>query len=186
MEKKSSRGLYHKLLFIYTGIILVVVVILASAYLSNFRNRVIESNQSYIRMLSENALGYIEKSQNRVDYIMEELYKSTTELDDLLSYLTMETEVYLKNALDTYGSLNTVQYKGVDDFAAGVFSLDPHIIRIAFLSYSNRDITIHYPDKRIWHSRKYKQVLEGLEEDDLADPGKGAGVVAAAERLCML
>lgn len=172
MKRKGSKRLYYKLLCIYTGIILAVVVILAAAFLSNSRNRVIESNQNYIRMLSENALEYIEKSENRVDYVMEDLYKSATELDDLLSYLTMDTEEYLEHTLDIYGSLNTMQYKGVDDFASGVFSMDSHITRIAFLSYSNLDITIHYPDKRVWHSRRYDQVLERLEAENLADPGE--------------
>lgn len=172
MKRKGSKRLYYKLLLIYTGIILTVVTILAIAFLSNFRNRVIENNQSYIRMLSENASEYVEKSENRADYIMEDLYKSTTELEDLLSYLTMDTEGYLKHVLDTYGSLNTIQYKGVDDFASGVFAMDSHIIRIAFLSYQNQDITIHYPDKRTWHSKQYDLVVEQLERDDLAQQGE--------------
>ena len=172
MKKKGSKRLYYKLLCIYTGIILVVVFILASSFLYNYRQRVIENNENYIRMLSENSVDYLKKSENQVNYIMESLYKSATELDDLLSYLTMDTEEYLKYMLNTYGSLNTSVYKGFDDFAADIFSMDSHIIRVVFVSYSNQDVTIHYPDKRIWHSKQYDQVLDRLEAEDLADTGE--------------
>lgn len=169
MDKKYSNRLYYKLLLIYTGIILMVVSVLVSVFLSSYRKRVIENNESSIRMLSEDSSEYMSQAENRVDYVMEELYKSTTELDDILAYLTLDTEEYLEFALDTYGNMNGVQYKGIEDFSVDMFASDSRINRIAFVSYPRKEVTVHYPDKRVQRNLDYNLVFDRLEQNNLAD-----------------
>ncbi|MDO5410545.1 MAG: histidine kinase [Lachnospiraceae bacterium] len=171
MEKRQKR-LYTKLLLIYTGVTLGVISVLAAVFLSNFRMRTLESNQNYIDMLGKDVSDYVQDAKSEVDYIVRDLYKSTTELDDLLYYLTEDTQTYLKHALDEYYRQEVSVYKGIDDFIAETFSGNSHIIRITLVSHFNKDITTHYPDKRIWHSADYNMVVNRLENNDLARKGE--------------
>ena len=92
MERKGSKQLYNKLLYIYTIVIACVVLALMFYFWNSTRNRYLERNREYIQMMQEEAVEYINDCRDISTYLHEELYKSNMEMNDLLHYLTDDSE----------------------------------------------------------------------------------------------
>ena len=90
MEVKGSKQLYNKLFYIYTLILLCAISALVIYFYNSTRNRVLEQSLSYTEMMSESALMYLEDTSDIAEYIHEDLYKSSMELNDVLHYMTDE------------------------------------------------------------------------------------------------
>lgn len=88
MERKGSKQLYNKLLFIYTAVIVCVVLALMFYFWNSTRNSYLERNQEYLHRMHEEAVEYVNDCRDISTYLHEELYKSNMEMNDLLHYLT--------------------------------------------------------------------------------------------------
>lgn len=117
MEIKGSKQIYHKLFFIYTSILVCVISALVIYFFNSTRNRFLEQNLNYTEMMDESAGSYLEETSDIAEYIHEDLYKSTMELNDALHYITDEPAVYQKYRLDTYIRSNISEYKGIEKFS---------------------------------------------------------------------
>ena len=94
MERKGSKQLYNKLLFIYTAVNVCVVLALMFYFWNSTRNSYLERNQEYLHRMHEEAVEYVNDCRDISTYLHEELYKSNMEMNDLLHYLTDAPEKY--------------------------------------------------------------------------------------------
>lgn len=172
MERKSSKQLQNKLLFIYTAVIFCVVLALMIYFWNSMRNRYLESNLEYLERMQEEAVRYIEDCRDVADYLHEELYKSDMELKDLIHYLTDDPEEYQKYRLDAYSQNYLLAYNGVEDFSATAFDAYPSLIRFAFVSYSKGDLTSYNKSRNIYHTEDGAAFLESIQSGNLAAPGE--------------
>lgn len=172
MERRSSKQLYNKLLFIYTAVIICVVSALMIYFLNSMRERYLESNMEYMQMMHEEAVKYMESCDDVADYLHEELYKSSMEMKDLLHYLTDNEEEYQKYRLDAYSKYYLLEYKGIEDFSATAFEAYPSLKRLAFISYSKGDLTSFVGSQNIYHTEDGDAVLERMKSGNLANPGE--------------
>lgn len=172
MERKGSKQLYNKLLFIYTVVIACVVFALMFYFWNSTRNRYLERNQEYIQMMHEEAVEYINVCRDISDYLHEELYKSNMEMNDLIHYLTNDPEEYQEYRLDTYSQYKLLDYNGIEDFSATAFEAYPSLKRLAFVSYSKGDLTSFNGSQSIYHRADGDSVLERIKSGNLAESGE--------------
>ena len=101
MDMKGSKQLYNKLLFIYTVILVCTISALVFYFYNSTKNRFLEQNLSYTRMMSESAASYLGDSSDIAEYIHQDLYKSNMELEDVLHYMSDEPSDYQQYRLNT-------------------------------------------------------------------------------------
>lgn len=172
MERKSSKQLYNKLLFIYTAVIFCVVLAMMIYFWNSLRNRYLENNLERMQRMHEDAVEYIEDCADVSDYLHEELYKSDMEMKDLIHYLTDAPEDYQKYRLDAYSRNYLLDYKGIEDFSATAFDAYPALKRLAFVSYGMGDLTSFDRNQNIYHTDDGGIALERMKNGNLADPGE--------------
>lgn len=172
MERKGSKQLYNKLLYIYTIVIACVVLALMFYFWNSTRNRYLERNREYIQMMQEEAVEYINDCRDISTYLHEELYKSNMEMNDLLHYLTDDSEQYQKYRLDTYSQYKQVDYLGIEDFSATAFEAYPSLKRLAFVSYSKGDLTSFNGSQSIYHRENGDIAMERIKSGNLAEAGE--------------
>lgn len=174
MEIKGSKQLYHKLFFIYTAILVCAISALVIFFLNSTKNRFLEQSLSYTEMMSEDAVSYLEDTSDIAEYIHEDLYNSSMELNDVLHYLTDEPDVYLQHRLDTYIANKNSEYKGVDKFFLDAFQAYGSLSYISLFSYGREEITEYTRDGKSYRrtqDEKFKKCFEEgclVEEDCFA------------------
>ena len=172
IEKKSPKQLYNKLLFIYTAVIVCVVLALMIYFTTSMRQRYLENNLEYLQMVHEEAVKYIEECADAADYVHEELYNSNMELKDVLHYLLDSPEDYQKYRLDSFSQYYLLDYHGIEDFATMAFEVCPSLIRLTFVSYEKGDLTVYYGGQSVYHTEDGKQALKNIKDGDLAREGE--------------
>lgn len=172
MEVRGTKQLYNKLLFIYTTIIAGVVAVLVLYFLWDARNRYLEQNLDYTKMMSEEAANYLKETDEVASHIHENLYKSNMELDDLLHYLRDDSQIYQQYRLNTYSESRMIEYKGVDSFIDNAFDSYEILKRVTFLSYEKGEITSYNDNRKIYHSTAGERLKSRIENGNLAEAGE--------------
>ena len=94
MERKRPKQLYFKMFRTYTAVIFGIVIALTVYFTFDARRRLLESNRQETERIHAETLGYIEEIGRSADYIHKDLYRSPSELNDLLEYFRLEPEDY--------------------------------------------------------------------------------------------
>lgn len=169
MEIKGSKQIYHKLFFIYTSILVCVISALVIYFFNSTRNRFLEQNLNYTEMMDESAGSYLEETSDIAEYIHEDLYKSTMELNDALHYITDEPAVYQKYRLDTYIRSNISEYKGIEKFFLDAFQAYGELNRIVLYSYGKDETTEYTRDGKSYRRNGDSDFKKRLEKLDLVE-----------------
>ncbi len=171
MDIKGSRQLYNKLLLIYTFILLCVISALVIYFYSSTKNRFLEQNLRYTKMMSESAATYLGDCSDTAEYIHQDLYKSNMELRDVLHYLTDEPSAYLQYRLNTFIENKNSEYEGIERFFVDAFQAYSSLNHVILYSYERDEITEYTRDGKRYKSNgdsAFKKMLEkgNLVEED--------------------
>lgn len=121
MEKKKHSQLYLKLFWTYTAIALVIVAVLTVFFLHMSKKNVLKHNQEEMESIRENAVEYMKETEETVDYLYQDLYRSSSGLEDLLAYFNLQPEEYQQWSLDRYATSSSMRYKGIYNFVTEAF-----------------------------------------------------------------
>lgn len=88
-EKKKPRQLYFKLFWTYTAIVVCIVLVLVLYFMSASQRRNLEANRQAMEQVNRQAAEYVEETEKIADYVFSDLYRSASELEDLLAYFSM-------------------------------------------------------------------------------------------------
>ena len=99
MEKKRPKQLYLKMFRTYTAMVLCIVAALVLYFMSATRGRLLENGREELERISGEALAYTEGVEQIADYLHRDLYRSQSELGDLLQYFRLEPEEYQQYSL---------------------------------------------------------------------------------------
>lgn len=172
MEKKRPRPLYIKMFCTYTAIIICIVTVLVVYFISDARRRLLESNREGVERIHGQALGYIEDIRRAADYIHKDLYRSSSELNDLLAYFDLEPEAYQEYTLERYSSSGELVYKGIFHFVNEAFEANRRLEKIELISYESYRMTECYPDKIVYPDKDGKPRLHQIQNNDFCGEGK--------------
>lgn len=172
MGMRKSKQLYFKMFCTYTAIILCIVTALVIYFISDARSRLLESNQEEIERIQAQALGYIEDIRRAADFIHKDLYRSPSELNDLLEYFRLEPEEYQEYTLGRYSSSNELVYKGTFRFMNEAFEANGQLEKIELISYETSQMTECYPEKIVYPGREGKPRLQQIQDNDICKEGK--------------
>ena len=172
MKKKRPAQLYYKMFCSYTAIVLCIVSALVAYFISDSKKRVLENNLQAMERINREAAEYIEDTEGVSDYLFQDLYRSETELEDLLAYLRMETEEYLEYGLDRYSSEDNLAYQGIYDFINDAFEGYRNLESVELISYETGNLTRCYPQQIFHPGGDGKARMEELERPDFAEEGK--------------
>lgn len=167
MDMKGSKQLYNKLLFIYTVILVCAISALVFYFYNSTKNRFLEQNLSYTRMMSESAASYLGDSSDIAEYIHQDLYKSNMELGDVLHYMSDEPSDYQQYRLNTYSENKTGEYKGIEKFFLDAFQAYSSLNHITLFSYERDEITEYTRDGKSYRRDGDKAFKKMLEKGDL-------------------
>ncbi len=169
MEVKTSGQLYSKLFYIDTAILCCVVLAMTVFFFTSTRNRFLEQNLKYMGMMSESADSYLKETSDIAEYIHEDLYKSSMELNDALHYLTDGPADYQQYRLDTYFDSKISEYKGIEAFFLDAFQAYQSLSRIMFYSYERGMVTEYTRDGKSYKRFADKVFLKRVESGDLVE-----------------
>lgn len=172
MAKNTPKQLYKKLLYICSAVIISVVLALVGYFISNTKMRIRESNMDYTRMLSEDASNYIKEASETVDYIVTDLYRKTTELNDMMAYFEKSSEEYFQYRLAKYMESGLSDYKGIDDFIQSVFDTNASVERIVLMGNEQETTTTYFQDQRVLRRNNRVLILEHIQHQNLAAKGE--------------
>ncbi|SHO45996.1 sensor histidine kinase [Anaerocolumna xylanovorans] len=160
----KSHQLYRKLFMTYTLIMTVIVISLILFFINSIRDQTKENNLRYSQLLLEDASGYIKDMEETSNLIQYNLYKSEDELTDVTNYLEYDMETYLEKKLDAFYNSRQGSYNGIEDFAGSALELSDYITEIAFVSYSNKEVTTFYKSNDI-RTKKLDNNIDTLIKD---------------------
>lgn len=172
MEKKKPRQLYFKLFWTYTVIVVLIVTALTLFFISAFKRRILRSNEGLLTRLCSAGADYIEETEKIADYVFKDLYRSSSELDDLLAYFTMEPEAYQKYKLDDYVSTDRLSRRGIYSFITEVFEAYDELEKIEIISYEDFRMTECLPENLFFPGKDGKEKVMNLQKEGYAEEGK--------------
>lgn len=168
MDRKGSKQLYNKLLFIDTVILVCAISAMVTYFYTSTKNRFLEQNLNYTEMMSESVASYLEDSSDIAEYIHEDLYKSDMELKDALHYMTDDPSDYQKYRLDTYSENKISEYRGVEKFFLDALQAYESLNYIMLYSYERDEITAYTRDGKCYRREGEEVFKSQFEKGDLA------------------
>lgn len=169
MNRKSSKQLYNKLLFIDTAILVCAISILVAYFFTSTKNRFLEQNLDYTEMMSESAASYLEDTSDIAEYIHENLYKSKMELNDVLHYMTDDPSDYLRYRLDTYIESKNSEYEGIEKFFLNAYQAYSSLNYIVLYSYERDEVTEYTSGGKRYRRGADEEFKKKLEKGDLTE-----------------
>lgn len=171
IEMKGSKQLYTKLFFIYTSVIVSVVVALMVYFIGSTRSRYLENNKQYLGKMQDEIVEYMENCEGIANFLHGELYKSDMEMNDMVHYLQDSPEEYQKYRLDAYTAYQLGIYRGAEAYITGGFDAFESIKRVA-VSYSKGDMTYFTEGQNVYHRADGTEILMRIRNNDLAGYGE--------------
>ncbi|MDE6603230.1 MAG: sensor histidine kinase [Lachnospiraceae bacterium] len=172
MKRKKPKQLYIRMLCTYTAIILCIVAALVIYFVSDAKRRLLEFNREGIVRIHTQALGYMEEIRQTADFIHKDLYRSPSELNDLLEYFRLEPAAYQEYMLERYSDSNELVYKGIFRFVNETFEANRRLEKMELISYDTSRLTECYPEKTVYPGRDGKQRLQQIQDGDIGADGK--------------
>lgn len=172
MVRKRPRQLYYKMLHTYAALILCIVTALVAYFISDSRSRLLESNQKDLKRICEQASRYIEDIRQAADYIHKDLYRSPSELNDLIEYFRLEADDYQEYSLGRHISSGEQLYKGIFYFMNREFEAYQKLKKIEMISYKTSKLTECFPEKIVYPNKDGKPRLRQIQEHEYCEKGK--------------
>lgn len=170
MNKKTPKQLYWKLFRTYTLISVGIAAALVVYFIINTKGQIQEKSLKYMQKVGEDASREILRSSDKADNMLADLYKSNTELQDVISYLTEDITAYLKHRLDAFSASSSASYNGIDDFAFNAMEESPQIKSIRFVSYPKEELTVYTPDGKVSRREVSGYLRNQLDEKRMEQP----------------
>lgn len=181
MEKRSPKQLYWKLFYIYSILIVSIVLSLAAYFLSVVSRRIRTTNGEYVRMEGERVSQYLKDCAGYTDISVSGLYQSEEELKDLLYYLSLDLDQYLAYRLDTYSKSGQLVYRGFDRFVQKTMEGDQNLEKLLVVSYGRQEVTEYNPSggmiRKQIEIEKMIPFPSGLDIASIVDVAVSAGAV---------
>lgn len=172
MERKKPRQLYLKLFWIYTVIVLCIVLALTIYFISVSRKHMLEANIEEMERMNQACITYIDETEEIADYIYKDLYRSKSKLEDLMQYLKLEPDAYEEYYLNRYAATSDLVYEGIINFLTEAFDAYPELEQVELISYENFQMTQCLPDQIFYPGRDGKTRLAKLQSSSYKQEGK--------------
>lgn len=172
MEKRKPRQLYSKLFWTYTVIVLSIVSALTIYFITVSRRRILASNMEEMERISDACTSYIQNTERIANYIFDDLYRSQSELDDLLAYLELDPESYQQYCLDRYSATSELVYGGISTFLTDAFEAYEDLEKVELISYDDFHMTECYPEGIFYPGKDGKAALEKVNSRNTEQDGK--------------
>ena len=172
MEKKRPKQLYLKMFRTYTVMVIGIVAALVIYFITSTRNRLLENGREELERISGEALACAEEVEQTADYLHRELYRSPSELEDLLQYFRLGPEAYQQYSLERYISSKELVYKGTFYFMNEAFEAYTRLEKIELVSYETQQLTECRPEKIVYPGKDGKARLVQIRNQEYCEPGK--------------
>lgn len=152
--------------------VLCIVAALVLYFMSATRGRLLENGREELERISGEALAYAEGVEQIADYLHRDLYRSQSELEDLLQYFRLEPEEYQQYSLRRYISSEELVYKSVFYFMNQAFEAYSELEKIELVSYETRQLTECRPEKIVFPGKDGQVRLAQIQNQEYCVPGK--------------
>ena len=146
MYKTERLGLNRKLLITYLLIMFMVTLFMMTFFILNLRANNREANLNRVRIIHEELVSVFTTANARTTRILEDLYRTSMELQDTIAYLELTEEQFLDHRLNTFVESTQIHYRGVEQFFFGMLRSDASIESIHLISTVLQEHTIFTPD----------------------------------------
>jgi len=155
----NTKGkMYIKLLVVYTLIIILMISILDVFFmvtiLGNNSDNQLYMNDKVIYDVNEE----LTNTNNAFNIALTNMYRDNDIIIDIIDYLKIGENQYLKNKLDKYSLTSNSFYKGIEYFTKECFSSNENLENIEFLSYDRNEMNSFNRENK----RKYKEVENAI------------------------
>lgn len=155
----NTKGkMYIKLLIVYTLIIILMILILDVFFMVNF----LENNSDNELYINDKVIYDVNEeltnTNNAFNIALTNMYRDNDIITDIIDYLKIGENQYLKNKLDKYSLTSNSFYKGIEYFTEECFSSNENLENIEFLSYDRNEINSFNRENK----RKYKEVENAM------------------------
>ncbi|SHE72517.1 sensor histidine kinase [Clostridium fallax] len=143
MKFINYKNNMYKRLFITYSIIIIFTLSIIDIYTTKKVIDTTINEQLYLnRKIIEDTNTYLNNQKDYTKTMINQLYQSTTELNDILYYLNNDLNKYLINKLDIFSMSNKNFYKGMSSYIKSSFDMNSTLSKISLYSYKNKTLTI--------------------------------------------
>ena len=136
----TKERVYIKLLSVYTLIIILMILFLDSFFIIIFFES-INDNRSYMNdKVIYDVNEHLTNTNNTFNISIANMYRDNYIITDIIEFLRLGENEYLKNKLDKYSATHNSFYKGIEYFTEGCFNYNEKLENIEFISYVNNEI----------------------------------------------
>lgn len=145
MKISNPHFIYRNMFGLYSIAIISIVLILEINFIVEIKNQIRNNNLYYQQLLCREVANEMNTMEEQVNEISKQLYSSNSEneLKDLINYLQMEQDEYLKQSLDSYSASNKTAFDGMNSFIKEIFGVNNQISNISVLSFKYKKITTY-------------------------------------------
>lgn len=165
---KFKTKIFKKIFIMYSIVIISIMLFLSIIVTNNIKNT-IKNNQIYLNQrMIEDINDYFGKINENTKIIFNNLYQNQTEYTDIINYLTLDFNTYLKKRIDDYCNTNLTYYYGIKSYVKSCFEYNSNIENVIFYSNTNDLITVF----NCYGNNKYilnvsKKINHEINEDKL-------------------
>lgn len=143
MKISNPHFIYRNMFLFYSATIIGIVLVLEINFIVGIKRQIRNDNLYYQQLLCREIANEINTMKQQVNELSKQLYSSNSEneLEDMLNYLKMNQDQYLKNRLNLYSKSNRNTFEGMDIFIKNMFNTDSHITSISVVSFQNNKIS---------------------------------------------
>jgi two-component system sensor histidine kinase YesM len=165
---RKTRKVYKKLIITNMSVLIVIVLFLEAFFVVSIQNEIRKKDSEYCEILSQNGIEYIDEIASKASIIQFSLYQNKTQLQDIIWFLSLDTEEYFNKKFDYYIQDKNLEFLGTDTYIEDALDLSPNITSISLTSYQ--------------HSAKYTYLSNGgmrHSKISMSENGLGKSVFVA-------
>lgn len=167
---RNTRKVYKKLIITNMSVLIVILFFLEAFFVISIQNEIRKKDSEYCEILSQNGIEYIDEIASKASLIQFSLYQNKTQLQDIIWFLSLDTEEYFNKKFDYYIQDKNLDFLGTDTYIEDALGLSPNITSVSLISYQHSIKYTYLPNGGTRHS-KFTMNQNSLGKSVFVDDG---------------
>lgn len=173
LEKKIvTKNIYKKTVIYYSILILIIIFVLESYFFIAIQNQKYENYYRQQERLIREVEDSINSMENYTKMCIYQFYEAESTMKDVINYLILEDNEYMKEKLDSYIEFNQPVYEVRKRFIGGIFNGKRNLDSIHLVSYKHKKIIKYSRDSKIQVEQKLDVYLSIQDKEKMLEDGK--------------
>lgn len=136
-----KNPIYKRMFIIYSLVSILIITSLYVFFVNYIKLNVSSQKMETNKRLVEDVRNTIDSNYDFSDKTMINIYNNKFIIDDLITFLKVDINSYIKQKLDILSESDKADYNGIQKFVMNTFNANEELIEISFVSYYRSEIS---------------------------------------------